>query len=1386
MDQDSLSLLKRKIISVNKLLKDKNKTEAKNVELNVSIEQKNKTISDKETEIGKLKSELLDSLVTSPIKNGGQLSKLEKELEETRKMLEDKTAKVAKFREESVSRSQKIGHLEIDLGKRNNRMGVLEKELVKKNNDIIKRELDSQELKKQFEELQASKLSLENDLKSGKHVESMKQTYDDIKWKNLAEISSLKQEKAAFEKKVKELFENNEILTKKCKELDKSSESDSKRLKLNDTFDKQLEKKDKAISSLEKKLDKALKDNEKLKLRLSKKGIQSGEDTKEEIIDKGSESEMDISDAPLTEDESEMIPPPRKTFCFFSLSKPNARFSICKPKISQRKLKVQFTKFSSVIENLPVVYNLTPSISDSLPFLKPSEPPTKPFKRKLEDENLKTPHPNKKLKVSNILHHHDVPDSTSPPQMSSLQPSSNSYYSAPTSSSKEAFSLPMVPTPLNHSTPTPVSIPTSSHFFPLPLPPTPLNYSNPNPAKSRHSHSTKSGISPLQIPPNSTPKQQTTAKFDLVKGTKNKLKIAPPPQLSPIKSPKVLPCNQELPTTTSVATPNTARARILASSFAPQAVEAQVKVVGGKLNQTQLDAAKRRAISVTHFTSVNGFRQSANEMKAASRGTNASNIKGATDKMKVGRVDKKPQNTSEELVYCPSRRRTNPVKVSAISNSELNQQSGAPALSEKSIESAIVVEDIKETTSGSENSKISIQSREHVTESASSPKSLPVAESKIKSKEFLSTEESSDDEHDADRVQVNGISKKSVVSFDEVSLNNSSHEVSSPVKQNSSELKKVPKRSESLDEDLDISDSDDDNREDLGPLIASLGGDEECDQTSLTSNEAISNKGDQGNSSTSILEKPSKSDSARIVEEAPENRKKSMLASGDQLRSESDDENNRSSGRFDRLKSETRLVQESHLQTVKVEKDCEEKPPARSLPVIGKQRTFVSRLEELIFNYKSRSDENEKKRYQEREKLSKERSSFAYDAYVECIQKHFKNLMGSQNEESFGKLVDGIASNSNPQNEAIVCDLVYEYLKAEHRDSPLLNASDENQPAITRKQQRLFVVLTTLSEKPRYKNILERMLNLLWHNLFGRDRMFNLKLNAVQNSGRMFVLCARYTDNVSLMKHFLYDLFYFKSPRNHILVGIVIALWPTIFCYASSPLSTTPLSQTVTWCIFNTGPAQNSPEMLVQETKDNFSREYGYKANAVKADSLVIKFIKMAEERSQDKELLEEIAMCLLLIGRSKEFRWVNNNISARLLKSLASVWGGSDSGEQTVLRWVITTLGLLSRVYPAEGREQVKTLYQSVESLLQKGASLQPETELCCINALLHLGYHLQHQVAMFLKTWQPSHPVDSKTRQMLEDFVGTRGKKHADITAKVARIEHNKLRKRRGLKNS
>ena len=155
-------------------------------------------------------------------------------------------------------------------------------------------------------------------------------------------------------------------------------------------------------------------------------------------------------------------------------------------------------------------------------------------------------------------------------------------------------------------------------------------------------------------------------------------------------------------------------------------------------------------------------------------------------------------------------------------------------------------------------------------------------------------------------------------------------------------------------------------------------------------------------------------------------------------------------------------------------------------------------------------------------------------------------------------------------------------------------------------------------------------------------------------------------------------------------------MWPDVFCDSSDSLSTTPMMESIVWCLFNTSPDTFSPEMLVDETKRNFEKDYGHKANMVKAEELVIKFIKVAEENVRDEEMLEEVTKSLLLLGRVKEFRWVNNNVYGRLMKKLGEVWTSSQANDQSFLSWVIRTLGILSRVFTAEGRDILLNIYNS------------------------------------------------------------------------------------------
>ena len=76
--------------------------------------------------------------------------------------------------------------------------------------------------------------------------------------------------------------------------------------------------------------------------------------------------------------------------------------------------------------------------------------------------------------------------------------------------------------------------------------------------------------------------------------------------------------------------------------------------------------------------------------------------------------------------------------------------------------------------------------------------------------------------------------------------------------------------------------------------------------------------------------------------------------------------------------------------------------------------------------------------------MAKAKKSGAVEALQKALRtvsegKNFKNLMGSQNEESFGRLVDSIAATrSLPGCCIMVCDLAYQQLVGEHKDTPLL------------------------------------------------------------------------------------------------------------------------------------------------------------------------------------------------------------------------------------------------------------------------------------------------------------------------------------------------------------
>ena len=645
--ESSLINLKRKIVAIDKLVKHKNKTDTRLTELTKClvdkdeiIEERNKVIEEKNEEIVKLKAELCQSLVSSQSENNEEL---QIKLVESNKLVNESYAQIANLKEDVTSKASKMKQLETDHVKIKSKYLALEKELKSKNENIVKRELESQDLKQQIENLQRKYSELENGIKSGKQFEEIKETYDKVKWENLAEISALKQEKFKFEKLVEELKQSNDVLVKSKADLEKQLENHSKDVKLNESFhfEKTIEKKDKSLASLEKKLAQALEKNERLKVQLKNKSPKLAVSKSQIYVHREECDEAYMDEQNAESKDSDFTPK-----MLFSFSKPNARFVIGRPLVpSKSKFKLIYICKGSFRENLPSKFNVSPKISDHFEQLSS----TCNKRKQVYDEFQRTNH--KKLKTEfevHVLENMDnLEEALDDDNMELSGQSQNIKLNPPSHKGATSKKRPKEKSPCKTLTENETT-----------------NFVTPNPVKSRKAPSGEDGKEKQQ--------KLSLPKFTL------------PAQLSPIKSPKV-ELQSSAPSSSSASlSSGSARERLMASvSMAPVQVSAPVRNVGGKLSAAQLEAAKRRAAApapaATLAPSIDGFRQSS--------------VKNNSKKPPP--VNKKPVKIDEELLYCPTRRRTNPIKVM---NEEVSSQiKNSKKDDSKELQNTKITEKIDET-----------------------------------------------------------------------------------------------------------------------------------------------------------------------------------------------------------------------------------------------------------------------------------------------------------------------------------------------------------------------------------------------------------------------------------------------------------------------------------------------------------------------------------------------------------------------------------------------------------------------------------------------------------------------------------------------------------------
>ena len=456
-----------------------------------------------------------------------------------------------------------------------------------------------------------------------------------------------------------------------------------------------------------------------------------------------------------------------------------------------------------------------------------------------------------------------------------------------------------------------------------------------------------------------------------------------PPQANPFKEPKRLgrpPGKRVDPSPPVQAMPGSARERIQAAGLGPQVVEQNlVRHALGKLNPVQMEAAKRRAniASQPFLPSKDGFRMSVHEVKSKER------VKEAGAKAEL-----RPGGDDDEEFFCPSRQSTAPTCIAPTASSDQKVPIRAETKSNEA-------EQVKHTdsTSRTESSKSSEQE-------GSKSEAEPEVENepgKAASNSLKAAQVGKEAERTSSIESLN----EDLNLSDSEGEEEESGKVATKLKKTADEKGKVGKG---------------------GPIVEAF---EEDNYDALDFD--LSSDSDEENMEVD------KNDDELVEKEEAKAAEKEPAGNGGAVV-----DNNLSSPAS--VASKVNLSEnDGQGHPLKSQGAAKNGKGAAAKMLNKKKKTFASLLESLDYGWKTRSTEDMANLKKERENLSKERQSFAYEAQTDVLKKNFKNLMGSQNEESFGRLVDSIAATrSLPGCCIMVCDLAYQQLVGEHKDTPLL------------------------------------------------------------------------------------------------------------------------------------------------------------------------------------------------------------------------------------------------------------------------------------------------------------------------------------------------------------
>jgi len=389
-------------------------------------------------------------------------------------------------------------------------------------------------------------------------------------------------------------------------------------------------------------------------------------------------------------------------------------------------------------------------------------------------------------------------------------------------------------------------------------------------------------------------------------------------------------------------------------------------------------------------------------------------------------------------------------------------------------------------------------------------------------------------------------------------------------------------------------------------------------------------------------------------------------------------------------------------------------------------------------------------------------------------------------EEITEKLIQICAQQSNLR---ILVQILYQNARDGMENTTNVHVND-NPSMSSYHAQILTFIIQFESKVPSHQlvniDLVSQLIKFINNSIFGKAAdqtpiMLSFKMGQLTNLTNIIITLLRYKGDDTRARIFLHDVMFFKTPRSHVLISSFIDAWPAIITYCRTKNTLDPLLETIVWLIYNTGEKKNLTEAKVHEARNKLRERCSFPNPKSSQVAMYKNLITQAEARFANEDVKIETMKALVLLAKHLSWDWCHNHIIKTLIEKFQH-WkqkclesedkGDIKSKPQKLLTWVVDCIGNVSRVYPAEGRERLREIFEPIKNILTENKEanlLTADLEESCLRALIWTGHHLQVQVAEFLISWKPKHPQSPEAIELVKNFVGTRGEKYCQTTIKV-----------------